>query len=266
MATVPDESGVEEGAHMTIWEHLAELRKRLIICAVAVGICMVGAYFLWDWMLDIARAPYCRIMEEDCQLYAPDPLEPFRTRLRVSLYAGVILAMPVLLWQVWGFVTPGLYAKEKRYAVPFVAASLVLFIMGATAAYLALGQALEFLINAGGPEITPIPSVDRYLNLVVWMMLGFGIGFEFPVLLVALQLIGLLHHSQLVHFRRYAIVLIMVVAAFITPSGDPVTLILLWLPMYLLYEASIGIGWFIQRRRRKAEAAQTTAGGDDGRR
>lgn len=226
---------------MTIWEHLAELRKRLMISIAAVGVGAVLAYLAWPWIVEALSAPYCSLVE-DCSLYATDPLAPFVTRLTVSLYGGIILAMPVLLWQVWRFVTPGLHDNERRYAIPFVAAALVLFSLGATLAYVAIGPALTFLFAVAGSDVEQIPAVNEYVKLVMWMMVAFGVGFEFPVLLVALQLVGVLTPSQLAKSRRYAIVGIVVVAAVITPTGDPITLILLSVPMYLLFELSIQIG------------------------
>lgn len=255
MATTPETDNRPE-PRMSIWEHLAELRRRLIVSIVAVAVGAVVAYFLWPWLIDMISAPYCRQVDEECTLYATDPLAPFTTRLQVAGYGGVILAMPVLLWQLWRFVTPGLHPHEKRYAVPFLAASLVLFIMGATAAYLALGPALDFLFAVAGEDISQIPTIDRYLSLAIWMMLAFGVGFEFPVLLVALQLVGILEPRQLAGFRRYAIVLILVVAAIITPSGDPVTLLALSIPMYALYEVAILIGWLVGRRRARQPVGQ----------
>lgn len=235
---------------MTVWEHLAELRRRIIVSIGAVLVGAVVAYIAWPVLIELVTAPYCR-QETDCQLYATDPLAPFTIRLQVAMYGGVILAMPVLLWQVWRFVTPGLHAHERRYAIPFVTAALVLFAAGATLAYFTLGPALEFLFAVAGDDVAQIPTVDRYLTLTMWMMLAFGVGFEFPVLLVALQLVGILQPRQLAGFRRYAAVIIVVVAAVITPSGDPITLLVLAVPMYLLYEISILIGWLVARRRRK---------------
>lgn len=242
------------GHHMTVWEHIAELRRRLLICIVAVALGGVVAYIAWPLLIDLITKPFCRQVE-DCQLYATDPLAPFTIRLQVSLYGGVILAMPVLLWQLWRFVTPGLHKNERRYVIPFVVCALLLFGMGATLAYFALGPALDFLFGVAGPDVAQIPTVDRYLTLTLYMMLAFGIGFEFPVLLVALQLVGILQPRQLASARRYAAVIIVVVAAVITPSGDPITLAVLALPMYLLYEASILIGWLVARRRSRNAAA-----------
>lgn len=251
---------IDAGAkHMTVWEHIAELRRRLLICLAAVFAGAVVAYLAWPLLIDAITVPFCR-QEADCQLYATDPLAPFTTRLQVALYGGIIVAMPVLLWQIWRFVTPGLHDHERRYAIPFVGAALILFAAGASLAYVALGPALQFLFSVAGDSVAQIPTVDRYLSLTMWMMLAFGVGFEFPVLLVALQLVGILEPRQLAGARRYAIVIIVIVAAVITPSGDPVTLFVLAVPMYLLYEVSILIGWLVARRRRKTADRVEAAG------
>jgi sec-independent protein translocase protein TatC len=241
------------GHNMTIWEHLSELRRRILIMGAAVLVGAVVAYMAWPLLIDTVTNPFCRQVE-DCKLYATDPLAPFTTRIQVAAYGGIILAMPVLLWQLWRFVTPGLHANERRYAIPFVGSALVLFSAGAFLAFIAVGPALQFLFSVAGDDINQIPTVDKYLSLVMWMMVAFGIGFEFPVLLVALQMVGILKPSQLAAARRYAAIGIVVAAAVITPSGDPITLMVLAVPMYLLYEVSILIGWVVARRRRSSAA------------
>ena len=243
------------GHHMTIWEHLAELRRRILIAGAAVLVGAVVAYMAWPLLIDTITNPFCRQVE-DCQLYATDPLAPFATRIQVAAYGGIILAMPVLLWQLWRFVTPGLHRNERKYAFPFVGAALLLFSLGAVLAFIAVGPALEFLFSVAGDDVAQIPTVDKYLSLVMWMMVAFGIGFEFPVLLVALQMVGIIKPRQLASARRYAAVVIVIAAALITPSGDPITLMVLAVPMYLLYEVSILIGWVVGRRRRSSAAAR----------
>jgi sec-independent protein translocase protein TatC len=150
-----------------------------------------------------------------------------------------------VLWQLWRFITPGLYAREKRYAVPFVLASVVLFVTGALLAMLTFPRTLEFLAAFGGEELELLYTPGKYLGLLTMMMLIFGIGFEFPVILVFLQIARILDWRRLVSWRRYAIVAIFVVDAVITPSGDPVTLLAMALPMVLFYEASILVGRFV---------------------
>ncbi|MEJ5255288.1 MAG: twin-arginine translocase subunit TatC [Acidimicrobiales bacterium] len=258
MSAVPRE--LAEG-HMTIWEHLAELRSRLIKAIVAVLVGMVVGWLVYPNVLTLLLGPY-REIKPDAQLFVTDPLELFTVRLQVSAYIGIALAMPVILWQVWRFVTPALYPHEKRYAVPFVLSSLVLFAFGAALAYWSLTPALEFLLGLGGDNIEEIFSQEKYLTLTTYMMLAFGAGFEVPVLLVALQMIGVLTPRQLLGFWRMAIVIIAVVAAVITPSGDPITMLALVTPMTILYFGSIAIGalfnWRKGRKQRRAAAGSAT--------
>ena len=161
----------------------------------------------------------------------------------MSAYIGIAFAMPVILWQLWRFITPALYPHEKKYAIPFVMSALLLFVMGATLAYLILNPTLEFLVNIGGSEHrSRYYTASSYITLIVWMMLAFGVGFEFPVIIVALQLIGVVTPRQLMKWWRIALVIIAVVAAVITPSGDPISMIALAVPMVVLYILSIVVG------------------------
>lgn len=245
---------------MSLMEHLTELRDRLIKSVVAVLLGMVVGFIAYEWIFDFLLEPYTDIASNDDnplgdRLLQTDPLEGFTVRLKVSAYSGIALAMPVLLWQIWRFVSPGLYAKERRYAIPFVASAMVLFVLGAGLAYYTLPRALEFLGDIGGENLVQIYSPQKYFQLITYMMLAFGIGFEFPILLVFLQLAGVLDWRTLAKGRRYAFVGIFVLVAVITPSGDPFSLFLLAVPMYIFYEASILIGRFITRRREAAERA-----------
>jgi sec-independent protein translocase protein TatC len=256
-----DQTAPLPGGHMTLWEHLAELRMRLTRSVVAVMIGAVVGWFLFAPLLAFVRRPYCEISPNgNCDLIATGPLDVFTLRLQMSVYVGIALAMPVLLWQLWRFITPGLHPHEKKYAIPFTAAALLLFLFGAAIAYLTLNPALKFLISIGGGEVTPLYTADSYVKLIVFMMLAFGAGFEFPVLLVALEIAGVLTPKQLSAWRRYAIVVIVIVAAVITPSGDPISMLALAIPMYIFFEMSIVIGWLINRRKRKrAEKAASAA-------
>jgi len=155
----------------------------------------------------------------------------------------------VLLWQVWRFISPGLYDNEKRYAVPFVASALALFATGAGLAYWTMPRALEFLGDIGGNDLEQFYSPSKYLQLITYMMLAFGVGFEFPIVLVFAQLAGVLRAATLRKHRRYAIVGITVLVAVITPSGDPFSMLALSIPMILFYEVSILLGGWLTRGR-----------------
>jgi sec-independent protein translocase protein TatC len=236
---------------LSIVDHLSELRDRIIKSAAAIAGGAVVCWFLYPAIFDVLVDPYCNLQGtavDDCRLLQTEPLEAFSIRLKIAGYGGIALAMPVLLWQLWRFVVPGLHANEKRWAYPFVGSALVLFLLGAGLAFYTLTPALEFLTEVGGDglqqEFRPAP----YFELITYMMLAFGVGFEFPIVLVFLQLAGVVSPSSLRRARRYAVVGIVVVVAVITPSGDPYSLGILSIPMYLFYEAAILIGTLLTRR------------------
>lgn len=244
---------------MTMIEHLAELRRRLIISFVSIGVGAILAWIFYPQIIEFLLEPYCKTLEagEDCKLYVRNPLEPFSVRLTVAGYGGIMIAMPMVLWQVWRFVAPGLYSHEKRYAVPFVVGGVVLFFLGAGLAYWSIPRALQFLTQVGGDDFTSLFAPNDYLGFVIKMIVAFGVAFEFPILLIFLQLLGLLQYQTLTKGRQYASVGIVTLVAIITPSGDPFTLMILSVPMYLFYEFSIGFGWFRERRARKKALAAT---------
>lgn len=244
---------------MTITEHLAELRTRIIRSVLAIAVGVVAIMASYDLVLDFLRAPYESLCAQrpdlTCDLQFISPLEGFSTRLSISTYGGIILASPIILWQIWQFVVPALHSREKKYAVPFIGAAVVLFALGATLAYVTLGRALEFLIDWAGTDVEANFRVGDYIRLVGLMIAAFGLAFEFPVLLVGLQLVGVLTPRTLLKGWRYAIMICFVLAAVITPSGDPYSMLALALPMSLFYLASVGVGHLATRRRRAADAA-----------
>ena len=261
-----NDSTASPAGHMTLWEHLAELRTRLFKIAIAVAVGAVLGWFLYPYVLAILKHPFNEVQPGQ-PFIATEPLQAFGLRIKMSAYIGIAVAMPIIVWQVWRFVTPGLYPHEKKYAIPFTVSAVVLFIGGAAVAYYVLNPTLEFLTTIGGSQIEPFYTADSYVTLIVWMMLAFGVGFEFPVLLVALQMIGVLRPRQLIQWWRQAIVVIAVIAAVITPSGDPISMIALAVPMLILYIFSIGVGAavlaFRKRSKRKAEKNQRTTDEDD---
>ncbi len=229
---------------MPILEHLGELRRRIVVSAVAVALGGIAGFVAYDAILDFLVDPYCQLDNRPpgpCTLFITDPLEGFATRIKVASYAGLMLASPVVLFQLWRFVTPGLNPKEKRYAIPFVASSIVLFCFGVVLAKVTFPQALDFLVGVGG-DLQPIFSPAKYLRLILLMIVAFGVAFQFPVLLVFLQLAGVLTSRRLASWRRPAVVVIFLVAAVITPSQDPYSLLAMAGPMYLFYETSIVLG------------------------
>jgi sec-independent protein translocase protein TatC len=238
----------QEPQAMTLVEHLAELRSRIIKVLVAIAVGGVIGFLLYDRVLDVLQDPYCKVSER-CTFIVTDPLEGFSIRLKVSAYLGFLFASPVVLWQLWRFITPGLYPRERKYAVPFVVSGVVLFVLGAAIALLTFPQALKFLVSIGGDSIEPFYTPGKYISLIIFMMLAFGAGFEFPIVLVFLQIAGIVRWRQLAGWWRYAVVAIFIVDAVITPSQDPISLLALGVPMCLFYGASILIGRFVQRGR-----------------
>lgn len=254
---------------MSLMEHLAELRMRIIRSGLAIvlGSILVIAFYnrVMGWLLEpyaklCQRQPpeYCgRSFEPDTGqvlLFNSDPVEGFATRLRIGFYGGIVLALPVLLWQLWKFVVPALHKTERGYAMAFVGSSVALFLAGGFIAFTTLERALEFLISWAGDDVDPLFQVQAYVRLVTLMVVAFGVGFTIPVLLVFLQLIGVLTPQVLLGAWRYAIVGTFFVAAAITPSGDPISLLALSVPMVVLYFVAILIGRFVQRRRQRASA------------
>jgi sec-independent protein translocase protein TatC len=268
LQAVPGGGGDGELGRMPLMEHLTELRDRVIKCVIAIAIGAAIGFALYEHIFDFLINPYRDLCDDDpgrsitnCALLATDPLEGFSTRLKVSTYGGVALVLPVLLWQIWRFVSPGLYSKEKKYAIPFIGSAVVLFVLGAGIAYWTMPKAIDFLVSIGGGEdnIVTAYSPSKYFQLIVFMMLSFGIGFEFPVLLVGLELVGVVSPEALARVRRYAIVGIAVLVAVITPSGDPISMLALTVPMVVFYEAAIIIGKVTRRRKKQAAAADSTA-------
>ncbi len=230
---------------MTLGGHLKELRRRFMIVMGTVMVCGVVGFVLYPHILHALQAPYCQVTRH-CQLYLTGPLDGLSLRVKVAGYTAFTLALPVILWQLWRFITPGLKSNEKRYAVPFVASSIVLFGAGAALAFKVFPHALQFLGSIGGPSLRQIYSPNSYLGLILALMVVFGVTFEFPVLLVALEVVGVLSPQKLARWRRWAVVGIVTLAAVITPSGDPFSMLALAVPLYVFYEVSIIIGRLVR--------------------
>ena len=231
---------------MSLVEHLSELRQRIIVAAIAVVLGGIVAFIFYGRILDFLIGPYTEITGRDTLLIT-DPLEGFTTRLKIAGFGGLALASPIVLWELWRFITPGLNKKEKRYAIPFIAASLFLFALGGAVALVTFPQALRFLISVGGENLEAFFTPGKYLNLIVLMIAAFGIAFEFPVILVFLQLARVITSRKLRRWRRPAVVIVVAAAALLTPSQDPYTLFAMAGPMYLFYELAILIGRLLKR-------------------
>lgn len=248
---------------MTFWEHLEELRARLVKAIVAgligSGVCWYYREKLLMWL----TKPYVEAWNADLMggkaaaLHFPAPASLFVAYIKIAVIGGLIMALPVILYQLWAFIAPGLYSKEKRLAIPFVVASCGLFAGGGYFGWkLVFPLAFKYLLGFSGPignegfEVTPTVMIDDYIDFVSRLLLAFGAVFELPVLIFFLSIAGIVNHIQLWKFFRYFVVIAFVLAAVITPP-DVTSQILLAVPLIVLYLFSIGIAWLVVRSKKK---------------
>jgi len=233
---------------MTIVEHLEELRYRLVAALGAIGVGSIAGWFLYGPVTRLLIHPYCdywrtvppgQRVTKDCTLFFTGAVEGVLIKLKVVVFLGLALALPVVLYQLWAFIVPGLTQRERRLAIPFVLSSTVLFALGALVAYLTLPKALGFLLGFASSQFVPLLTGDRYLSFVILVALAFGVSFEFPLVLIFLSLVGILSSDRMRGWRRPAILFIAIFAAVITPSSDPYSMLAMMIPMYVFYEAAI---------------------------
>jgi sec-independent protein translocase protein TatC len=239
---------------MTVVEHLSELRKRLIVSLAAFLVISAAAFTFYTPLLHLLRGPLCALPPDllgpqGCGLIIFKPLGGFLFRLKLTALAGVAVSSPVWLYEVYAFILPALTPREKRYSIPFLLSSVVLFAVGATFAYMSLSTGLRFLIALGGEDVVPFFGAEEYLNFIGLMLLGFGVTFELPLVLIFLGLADLVTVEQLRRQRRTAIVVIAILAAVVTPSQDPYTMLILTVPLYILYEVTVLVLARLTRRR-----------------
>lgn len=246
----------ERAGTMTLMQHLQELRERLIVCIYAVTGGAVVGWFLYGPVVNLLLHPYCNYWKtidpkvrttDSCALFYMGPLDAMVVKLKVVVFIGLLVALPVLLYQLWMFIVPGLTSKERKMAIPFVASSVLLFALGALFAYVTLPRGLSFLLGFAGSKFVPILTGDKFITFVILVAVAFGVAFEFPVLLVFLELVGVLSTAKLRKWRRFSILGIAIFAAIITPSSDPYTMLAMTIPMCLFYEAAIIIGRLMKK-------------------
>jgi sec-independent protein translocase protein TatC len=245
----PDPEDAANGA-MSFLEHLDELRTRLIKAVAALGVGFVVSWIFVERLLDFIFTPIAATIEGGRFQYN-EPGEGFMLRMKLAALAGLFLALPVVLWQIWRFVAPGLYSDEKRMAIPFVALSTTFFTLGAAFShYVAFPWTMQFFASFERPEIVFIPRIAPVFELYVKMALAMGLVFEMPTAVYFLARVGVVTAGFLLRHFKYAVLGIFVVAAIATPGQDFVSQFMMAGPMLVLYGLSIGIAWLVGRRRK----------------
>jgi sec-independent protein translocase protein TatC len=247
----------DDEGRMTLVEHLTELRRRLIICVVAVVVCATIVFILYPHVISFLSGPYEKVTRgqsacggtktHGCKLIVTGVLDPFLIRLKIAGYGGIALAVPVVFWEIWRFITPALRKNERRYGIAFLLSGIVLFLLGCVVAWFTVDKALEFLLGVGGHSLQPFIAADKYITLVLLMMAAFGVAFEFPILIMFLLLARIVNTRQLRHARRWVAIGVTTFAAVITPSQDPFSLLFMAIPMYVFYEIAIIVGRLLKR-------------------
>ncbi len=252
---------------MTLVEHLAELRTRIFRSLIALAVGFGVGFVLREQVLDVIREPYCQLPSEvragpaavsggdECALIVLQVLDGLMISIKLAAIVAVIVAAPVVFYQILRFVMPGLRPIEKRYAIPFLLAGWVLFIGGAAFAYFVIPRGLALLLSLAGEGITPVLSAREYVDFMLFTVVAFGLSFEFPLVLTVLVLTDVVTVDGLRKYRRHAVFLVFLAAAIITPTGDPFTMSAMAVPLLIFYEGCILLARWRARRRRLAEAA-----------
>jgi sec-independent protein translocase protein TatC len=244
-------------AEGTLISHLLELRTRLLHAVIAIVACFVPLAFFQDELFTLIARPLIDKLPEGTSLIATSVVSPFMAPLKLSLIMAVFLAMPYVLYQVWAFVAPGLYKHERRFALPLIASSIVLFYVGVAFAYFVVFPLMfQFLASTTPVGVKMMTDIANYLDFVLLLFFAFGIAFEMPVAVVLLAATGLVKVEALQRNRGYVILGIFIVAAFLTPP-DAISQSFMAVPMYLLYELGIVFARITQRRRTSPAAADT---------
>jgi sec-independent protein translocase protein TatC len=272
MATPPPETALppspaeqeEPGARMSFFEHLVELRKRIINSLIAIGVGMVIGLLAANRVIDFIVQPMLfalRAHHLADRLYYPSPATPISLYINLGLYVGIVIAMPFVLYQIWLFVAPGLYRHERRAVAGFVVSSMFLFLCGmAFGYYVMLPQVLSFLISfANYLPLTPLIAVNEYFDFILIVLVGLGVIFELPVLIFILSLFGIVTPKFLLKNFRYAMLIITIVAAVVTPTPDATTMLIFMAPMVLLYFVGVLVSYMVLRKKRARDLATGAA-------
>ncbi|HET7581835.1 MAG TPA: twin-arginine translocase subunit TatC [Candidatus Limnocylindria bacterium] len=234
----------DNSATMTLVEHLEELRRRLIVIVLTVMGAAVIGFILSRSVLAILRD---RLPEAYRNLVFLGPADALTAQLKIAGFVGIALAMPVILWQLWRFVSPGLTPGERRYAWPVIITALALFAVGIVIGFIVIPYTLNFLLDFSQGVATPNLTIDAYIGFVTTMMLAFGLVLEFPIVLIGLARVGVLNYRRVASRRRWAILAIVIFAIVLTPGGDPISPLILSSVMFILFEGSLLIIRMIRR-------------------
>jgi sec-independent protein translocase protein TatC len=246
------------GGRMPLLDHLRELRNRVVKMALALVAGMTAGFVFFNQAWHVIEGPLCSATirgHSGCrtlgvnQLVLDGPLDAFYLRVKVALIVGVILSSPVWLYQIWAFIAPGLYAREKRWSYIFLGTAVPLFLIGVTFAYLSLGRSMHYLLGLTPTGVQNLIQVDLYMGFVMTMMLAFGIAFEVPLLIVMLNLAGILTHERFRKWRRVILFAVFLIAGMANPSPDPITMLILGGACAALVEVAELIVWSNDRRR-----------------
>jgi sec-independent protein translocase protein TatC len=237
---------------LPIHDHLEEFRWRLIKCVIAVAVGFVATYAFKERIFQFLVSPLVKVLPENSFLIYTSLPEAFITYLKVAFFAGLVLSTPVIFYQIWKFVMPGLYENERRYVLPFMLVATMFFVSGVSFAYyVVFPYGFQFFLGFQTEHIAAMPAMKDYLGLVMKLMLAFGITFELPVIMYFLAMMGIVNPGMLKRNRKYAILIVFVVAAILTPP-DVISQTMLAIPLLVLYEVSIWVTHFV---RKKKEAA-----------
>lgn len=232
-----------------IADHLEELRWRLIKCVLAVAVGFVATYAFSEKIFNFLVSPLVKVMPKESQLIYTSLPEAFFTYLKVSFFSGLILATPVILYQIWKFIMPGLYENEKRHVLPFVLVATIFFLGGVSFAfYVVFPLGFKFFLGFSTENISALPSMKEYLSFSMKLLFAFGVTFELPVIMYFLARIGIINHEMLKRQRKYAILIVVILASILTPP-DVISQILLAIPLIALYEVSIWVTYLVRRKK-----------------
>lgn len=245
---------------MPLTSHLQELRTRLTRSLIVVGIGFVACYIFKDFFFAIITKPLADAMPKNSHMIFTGLPEAFFIHMKIAFFASLFLTSPYTLYQVWKFISPGLYKKEKRYVAPFVISSSLLFIGGVLFGYyVALPPAFSFFLEFSTDFLKPMISFREYLDLALKFLLAFGLSFEMPVFIFFMTKIGIVNPRMLSRQRRYAILIIFIAAAVLTPSPDALSQILMAIPLLILYEISIVVSRFAEKKKKEGEEEPSEA-------